>query len=365
LSARASSTIVLRLKNQVTVGQVQDTLNLGADHTLRASLEYRHNTMETFTGDSHVFYDVVSPSGMWDWKITPALSLTNALRLDHLTLGRDGPTPPGFPLNDSYWNRALTEPSFNSGLVWRADDLDTFRLTAARGVQVPSLAAWGGFNGRFGPFFVSGLPTLNPTIVMNYELSWDRAVRSLGGQARLNLYHESYDAVSTFASTVTVVNGVPVFTGDNIGNSDATGIELSFKGKFLDDWRWGVSYTPEIVTDHFDADQPLAATGMNFQHTTPTSTVKANLGWAHGPWEIDGYLQYKSSFYGIVPAGALLGGKLARIDDYVSLDARVAYKLTDWATLSLSAQNFSQSSQRQTAGANVERRVFGTIAVNF
>ena len=357
-----------QLRNQVTVTQMQDTLKLGSDNTIRVTGEYRHNTTESAsTGGTHTFYDVVSGGGMWDWKILPTLSLTNALRIDYLMLGRDGTEPAGFPLKNSAWDRSLTQPSFNSGLVWQADDLDTFRLTGARGVQVPNLLALGGILIPAGGAFVTGLPTLQPTIVMNYEASWDRSVPALGGQVRANLFHQTNDAISTaLGGGFTVVNGVPLVSPTNIGNSEATGLELSIKGNFLQDWRWGMSYTPEVITDHFATGLPISATGIDFQHTTPTHVVKANIGWASGPWEIDGYLQYESSFYGVVPGpGGFGSGALVRISDYVAIDGRVAYKLNDWATLALSAQDISQSSQHQTPGADVERQVYGTLTVNF
>ena len=357
-------------ENQVTVAQLQDTFRVGSDNTIRTTAEYRHNTMATTPyGGSHTFYDVMSGGGMWDWEILPTLSLTNALRLDYLTLGRDGTKPAGFPLDNSHWNRSLTEPSFNSGLVWQADEIDTFRLTAARGVEVPNLVALGGLLLPEGThLFVTGVPTLNPTIVMNYEVSWDRAVPALGGQLRANLFHQTNASVIAASDifTVSAVNGVVLLTSGNIGSSNATGLELSFKGNFLGDWHWGISYTPEMITDHFV--KGVAVTAIDFQHTTPTHVVKANLGWAHGPWEIDGYVQYDSSFYGIslVPGSAIGGAtQLAPISNYVSIDGRIAYKLNDWATLALSAQNISQASQQQTAGSNVERTVFGTLTVNF
>ena len=367
----ASTTPTTTINNQVTVVQGQDTFKLGTDNSIRVSAEYRHNTMESVpTGGTHTFYDVVSGGGMWDWKILPTLSLTNALRIDYLTLGRDGTEPAGFPLKNSAWDRSLTQPSFNSGLVWQADDLDTFRLTAARGVQVPNLIELGGFLVPAGGIFVTGIPTVQPTIVMNYEASWDRSVPALGGQIRANAFHQTNDSIAALSGGFSIVNGVPLVTPANIGNSEATGLELSVKGSFLQNWRWGASYTPEVITDHFAAGLPVSATNVDYQHTTPTHVLKANLGWASGPWEIDGYLQYKSSFYGIAQppsavAVALGGGQLVRISDYVALDGRVAYKLNDWATLALTAQDFSQASQQQTSGANVERQVFGTLTVSF
>ena len=84
---------------QETVAQFQDLFKLGTDHTFRASLEYRHNTVGTtpFLG-GNIFYDDYAASGMWDWAIAPALSLTSALRWENLHLGRTGRCPPAIPL---------------------------------------------------------------------------------------------------------------------------------------------------------------------------------------------------------------------------------------------------------------------------
>ena len=77
-----------------------------------------------------------------------------------------------------------------------------------------------------------------------------------------------------------------------------------------------MSYTPEIITDG-----PLAANVVrayaetDFQHTTPVNVVKANLGWAAGKWEVNGFAQYESSFYGLtaIPnAPVVLSGQLQR-----------------------------------------------------
>ena len=102
---------------------------------------------------------------------------------------------------------------------------------------------------------------------------------------------------------------------------------------------------------------------VDFQHTAPTHVVNANLGWNSGRWEIDGFIRYESRFYGLAPAGA--AKPLLPIDDYVSIDGRIGYRVTDWGTISLSGQNIGQSNQRQTAAPNVERRVTGTLSVNF
>lgn len=354
--------------DEATVLQLQDLFKLGSDHMVRLSTEYRRtSTGTTPTEGGKVSYDVISGGGMWDWKITPSLSLTNALRIDYLELGRSGDLPPGTPFTNASWNRSLAEPSYNSGLVWQPDDVDTFRLTASRGVQLPNLEDLGAVQGDVRtPVFAAvivGVPNLSPTIVSDYEIGWDRALTGIDATIRVSLFvQDTVDAVSNIGLLSFLPTGA-LITSTNIGNSRAEGIELELKGRIAPAWHWGLSYTPEIVTDDFISNLITRLLRVDYQHTIPTHVVKANFGWSAGRWEADAYLRYESAFHGLAPAGTSPG--LIRIDDYVSIDGRVAYRLTDWATLALSGQNLGQSSQRQTAGPDVQRRVVGTLSARF
>jgi iron complex outermembrane receptor protein len=104
---------------------------------------------------------------------------------------------------------------------------------------------------------------------------------------------------------------------------------------------------------------------VDFQHVTPKHVVKANLGWASGPWEIDAYAYYQSPTRGLEAGPFALVSFLSPVPDYLSLDARIAYRLTDWATLAISGQNLGVSPQQQTAGPKVERRVFASLTVSY
>jgi len=85
------------IRNNVTVAEVHDIAQLPGNNTVRVSFEYRRNISDTIPlGNASVFYDIASAAGMWDWKITPAVSLTNAVRFDHFSLGRSGLTPAGY-----------------------------------------------------------------------------------------------------------------------------------------------------------------------------------------------------------------------------------------------------------------------------
>src|SRR6202012_6159141 len=94
--------------------------------------------------------------GMWSWEITPALSLNNALRVDHLLHGRDGVFLPGSPFTNADWQRTFTEADFNSGLVWRPNDANSARITVSLVTQIPSLVASGSGRGSVLQFTFTG-----------------------------------------------------------------------------------------------------------------------------------------------------------------------------------------------------------------
>ena len=360
---------IFNIRNSVYVVQLRDIFKIGSDHTFRFSGEYRYNEMATTPlGGANVHYDVLAGGGMWGWTIEPELALTNAVRVDLLSLGRTGMIPPGSGLANANWdNRSLTEVSFNSGLVWRPDKSDTMRATVARGVQLPNLLDLGGllFLTPFG--YAGGNPTVKPTIVMNYGLDWDHTIPAWTTRLHVHIFHQTSDDIVTnfgpiqFPPPPSGLIATPV----NIGHSEATGAEISLIGAFSEDWRWGLSYTPEMIADHFAPSATVLSALVDYEHTHPVHVVNANLGWAHGPWEVDGYLRYQSEFKSIQGFSAFQpAGILVRIPNYVSVDARIAYRVNDHLTLAVSGQNLLESPQRQTSGPDVERRVLATLSVN-
>jgi outer membrane receptor for ferrienterochelin and colicins len=358
---------MLVLDNDVRVAHVGTLSKLGLEHTLHVAFEWRGDDMATTpVGGADVFYDVASLSAMWEWKLADALTLTNALRFDHLELGRRGSTPPGYPLPNSAWDRTIEETSINSGAVWRVSAVDVLRFTVARGVQLPSLFNLGGVVLPI-PFlgYYTGVPTLAPSVVTNYEISWSRGLGNSGANLRVSAFH---------GRTHHVVGGVGggdfflglVATPVNVGDSHVSGIEVAVEGEH-EEWRWGASYAPLQISDQFAAGYSVVTTLTDYEHTTPRSVVKANLGWARGAWEVDGYLRYQSSADGIVLGDpVLLLGTLAPLSSYVSLDARLGYQLNDRMTVALAGQGLTRSDERETAvGGPVERRILASFRATF
>jgi outer membrane receptor for ferrienterochelin and colicins len=357
---------LLDFENRVTIFQLQDVFQIGTDHTLRVSAEQRHNEVHTTsTTGGTVFYDVLSGAAMWAWKIRPALTLTNAARLDDLRLGRDGTAPPNYPFDNADWDRTIREFSFNSGLTWTPGDADTLRLTVARGFQLPNLSGLGGLL-IVSPFLrYSGVPTLEPTRVTNLEIGWDHAFAPLDAQFRASVFHLTISDVLSVSGGITITPQAFYVGPSNLGDSKAYGLELELKHNTAEHWRWGVNYRYERVTDEFD---PFAQGGiafMDYEHVTPRHLANLNAGWAAGPWELDGFLHYQSATRGLQPNGSPSLSMLVPVNAYVSLDARVAFKIGQSTTLSLTGQNLLNGTQQQTSAAEVERRAYATVTFEF
>jgi outer membrane receptor for ferrienterochelin and colicins len=345
--------------------QAEDVFKLGASNTFRVALEYRHESTNTspITG-GNIFYDVTSASGMWNWQLSPALTLTNALRLDNLALGRDGSSPPGYPFTNSDWDRSRDVPSYNGGLVWRMDDTDTLRLTAARGTLLPNLIELGSLLFTTPTFGGTGIPTLEPTVVDNYELGWDRDLPQYRARLRAAIFEQFTDRMIALTGNIVIgptgVYSIPA----TIGNSRALGTEIAVDGRWFEHWRWGASVRLERVRNSFSAATAAGVGQVDPEHETPAQLAKVNLGWSQGPWESDIYLSYQTRTDGLDYNGASPGVQIF-IPAYTALDARIAYQLNAHLGLALSGQNLQHTQQMQTSGAPVRRRLLATLSASF
>ena len=350
------------LHNHVVVLDADDVISIGTDHTLRLAASYRHNTVNTTPiRGGEVYFDLLSTSAMWVWDIAPGLSLTNAVRLDHLMLNRSGFLPSWFPMTNADWERSLDEVSFNSGLVWNASHEDTVRLIASRGVQLPNLVELGALYMSAGGLTVMGSPNVNPTTVTNFEIAWDRAVPELAAKLQLSAFYQDTREISSVGGGGFLTSAGMIATPANIGSSKASGIELTAKGKFWGTWHWSIGYRWMTVKDDFIPAAQGGIDFVDFEHTVPKDLLKLGLGWASGPWEADVYLHAQSQTQGL--RSATLSTVPVEIGAFSSADARIAYQITDWATLALSGSNLLQARQIQTAGPPVERQWFVTLTL--
>jgi outer membrane receptor for ferrienterochelin and colicins len=355
----------LDFQNRLAVVKIQDVFKIGTDNAFRTAVEYRSDAVDTssITGAT-ISNDVLSVSGMWDWSITRSVSVTSAARIDRLMLARSGSAPPGYPFTNNDWNLTSSENSFNLGLVWQLDNVDVVRALLARGVLIPNLIDLGALVVQ-SPFLnLTGVPSLNPTDVKNYELDWDHQITQLHVQFRGSVFYQETSNILDVSGGWIPTSGVPYSTPTNIGTSYAHGFTAGLKG-IVCDWRWGLNYRFEEIGDRF---LPFAQDGTQFvdyEHTTPKHLINVNVGWAAIHWEIDGFARYQSAREGLLPVAGAVGTMLVPLSAYVAIDGRVAYQLNKEWTFAASGQNIAHAQQRQTAGPEVERQLMGSVTFNF
>ncbi len=153
------------------------------------------------------------------------------MRLDYLTLNRNGLISNNGWVDANYDGVSHLEPSFNSGVVYQVTDQDTLRLTVSRGVQVPSLIDLGSTG--------SGNPNIQPSIVMNYELGYDRQLPSLLSDLRTSVYYQTDDNVINRLGGPREPAPIRLARlAENVGNLSETGFEIGLKGKSENGLRW-------------------------------------------------------------------------------------------------------------------------------
>lgn len=352
--------------NRLAVFKVQDVFKIGTDNAFRAAVEYRSDAVDTSSVEGGtISNDVLSASAMWDWSVTHSLSVTSAARIDRLTLARSGTVPIGYPFSNSDWDRISDEISYNLGLVWQMDSLDVVRVLTGRGVLVPNLVQLGALVVQTPYLNVTGMPSLNPTDVKNYELDWDRPISQLHAQFRGSVFYKDTANIFDVSGAFILTSGVPYSVPSNIGESYAHGFTLGLKGLAYDNWRWGLSYRFEEISEQFSSFAQVGKLFVDYDHTTPKHLIVSNVGWTRSRWEIDGYARFQSTTAGLLPAVGAAGTTLVRVPEYVALDGRVAYRLNKEWTFAASGQDLAHAQQRQTAGPNVERQLLGSVTFNF
>lgn len=353
-------------ENQIQVFSLQDLFKVGAKHTFRVGAEYRSNSMPTAPiRGGEVSYDVASVSGMWNWQAAEQLAFTAALRHDKLDLERTGTFAPGIPaFGNAFWDRSIKETTYNAGVVWSPTANDTFRATYARGAQLPTLVDLGGlqlafnlptFRGVFG-----GNPTLAPTIVTNYGLSYDRNLPELNAKVGVRLFAQKSEDIKGQPNLVQVdvpatATTLPIYTYLNIGESEMKGVELTAEGKLEGGFHWNANYAFTDVEESIDAGYDAAVRYAAFAETTPKHRANLNLGWANEAWQVDGFARYESD------KELYYNGLLQPVDAHVSLGGRVARDFAG-VTFAVSGQNLLNERQRQTSGLEAERRLLFSIS---
>jgi iron complex outermembrane receptor protein len=360
------SPVGTRLELNTQVDRISDVVKLGADHTVRLGLEYRDAAMTSAVRvGGTVSYTNLAVNAMWDWQISPMFDLTNAVRLDHMSLHFQGSAlivTPDRTVAD--YNRTnLTEPSFNSGLVVHLTPEDTVRLTLARGLQLPSLFDFG-FQFQRGVQLLTGVPDAAPSAVWHAELGYTKILPEIAASLDAALFFERNTKmiVDPGVTNFVFVNGNLVTETVNGGSSNEIGVQAGLHGTLGEHLRWNVSYRYITISEDFKSTLP-SNPYTRYDDGTPHNAVIAGIGYTQGPWEANLQGRWQSSYTdttvaGIEPVPTLIGA-------YATFNARVGYKITKYLTVAATAETLNTARLLEAAGDHVDRRFIGSLTLRY
>jgi iron complex outermembrane receptor protein len=317
-----------------TVGQISDLFKIGSSDSFRLAGDARHDEM----GASNLTYgtlsgDLGAGSAMWEHNFTPALSSVNAVRYDYFKLGRTGQALPLNLYPNAAFDRSLEGISTNSALIDKVTDVDTLRLSFARGVKLPTLADFGQvehFLPQYGGTYHFGNPDLSSSAVYDYQAGWDRRIAELDAVDRLVLFHQM--TMRHIGTPVSVINGSLVLGSDMATGSVADGIEWGLQHKAKDGLIWGANYTFERLHEHSD---------LGYSNPVPVNKANANIGYAWESWDADLAAAFTSATKGMVFSGVGTNPSLAteRVKAFTTLSPRIAWHANDNVTVELAADS--------------------------
>lgn len=360
------------LKTDLYVSQLQDQFKIGSNNTFRAGIEYRYkefmNTgVNIVPQTSDLAQNNYAVSGMWLYQVTDDLSWTNAARLDHEDMGERGVLLPNAYSSYADYGHVINTWSANSDIVYKASQLDTFRLGYGRGVQLPSLMQNGWninllFAGSLGDY--EGNPKLKPTVTQDFGFDYSRKVPQILSDVNFSVFYEKVqDIVAPFIYIDTrVISGItfPVYIAQNVGDSHGFGGEVEMKGHNEAGFRWDTSYSYSRITDSSGV-----LNMVNYDGSAPAHHFRVLLGYSAGAWEFDTNSQYVTSTNMLRSSDGGATQFFTHESGYYSLGGRIGYKINDRFTVSASGNNLTRPVTPESAFPAVERTALISLTGKF
>jgi len=390
--------IAIPVDTKVTVFELDHLFKVGADHTFRGSVSYRKNTNPTFpVALGELNFKIWSLGGMWDWTVNDKLSFIAATRYDMLKMSRTGEFFPNLPFDNEAFDRKINEWSLNGGLVYKATDKDTVRLTVGRGIDLPSATEFSLLKEVEEEVFQVGNPNLKTSIVWNVEAGYDRDIEAINGTFRAAAFYYKAANLQNIQQNEgeELTNGVHIFLAENALDSRTYGFEAAIKGEFSETLDWYINYLyvdvqdTQLESDH-DAAEEAPADGdtghggggggieareaIDFENNAPKHTINFGVGYHKDRFSLDLKGSYTSS------RNQLRGNRRIGVDEHgdefeviellfipikssLQVNARAAYNITDQLTLAVEGIGITKKEYTQTSLAKIERRV--NVSLNY
>lgn len=328
-------------------------------HVLTGGFSFRYDTADSNNYPLSNYKDPDSVSGastQWGGGATQTYSgylQTEIALMDNLTFyagaredlwvsneGYAGYTGTG-ATSQTYKEKSKTAFNPKGSLVWKPLDGTTFRVSGGKAFRPPPL------NQLYKTWLSTSTLTnynANPDLNPERLVAWDVGVeQKLWKGAKLSAtYFENYisDMIYNVSLGTTTAIGGKTYNNKkyvNVGAAETRGVELTLDQYVGKDLRLfaGYTYTDSAITE-YDPNPKLV--GKQLQQA-PRHMVNMGLDASYGPASFYVSGRYISKRYNTDDNTDKVSGVYGSYDPCFIVDMKTSYKVTDYATLSLSVNN--------------------------
>ena len=266
------------------------------------------------------------------------------------------PNPPGAN-KKVYSSRSQTHFSPKASLVYRPADTTTLRGSIGNAFHAPNLRDTFGWWTPLTGYTYTPNPDLKPETVTSMEIGIEQQLAS-GTLLRATYYENNLkDLIYRTQSDALMEQGVA-----NAGAAKVKGIELEVRQKVLG----GLTAFANVTFNDSKITQNSANRATEGKYMTSTPQKMANIGLegVRGLWSgsLDGH--YVGKVYASDLNLDVVSGVYGSYDAYFVTNAKVAYKIKDFVTLSLSVNNLADRKYYQST-VQQGRAYYGEMSLKF
>lgn len=335
--------------NSLHVLKLSNLRPISAEQNLRLAVEARQNSLtpdDPGGGDGKFTMNIFSANLMWDWSITPSIFWTNSVNFSHWQTDRHQGellTNTQLPIAAEDYDKSEDEIGLNLGLLYKANPLTNIKFTVSQGVRVPSLLELSRLqSSNIADLY--GNPNLDSETLLSADLGFKRKWgNDLKNSFEGDIFYVAMDDVISSIVYSPFIHGVmsnkAEITFDNVGASDAYGLELALRGAgYGGDVNWGANYT---YLRHKDQIITGPVNFIDFAQTHPKHKVNLHLDIRSNAWVwdfnlhwVDARPNYQATTLDIVSIR-----REARVDSYVLFHVGVSYWFSPKTRLGLEGVN--------------------------
>jgi len=266
-------------------------------------------------------------------------------------------TPAPGAYKNVYAARSQTHFSPKVSLVYRPVEATTVRGSVGNAFHTPNLRdTFGWWTPQTGYSYTPN-PDLKPETVTSWEIGVEQQMGS-NTLLRATLYENSLkNLIYRTQSDALMTQGVA-----NAGAAKVKGIELEVRQKLLA----GLTAFANVTYNDSKITENLANSATEGKRMTKTPQQMANIGLqgAKGPWSGSLGGHYVGKVYANDVNADTVSGVYGSYDAYFVADAKIAYKVKDSITLSLSVNNLMDRKYYQSTLAQ-GRAFYGEASFQF